>query len=69
MSLTCAESNDAADGIVGRYSHRHAIAWNNLDSEAAHPAAQLSENFVPCITLNAIETSAVYCHDCSLHID
>jgi len=67
--LTCAECDDAADWIVGRNPHGHAVAWNNLDTKATHTAAQLGEHFMPGIALNAIETSAVHCYDCSLHVD
>src|SRR5205085_8455152 len=35
------EGDDAADGIVRRDADGHAISGNHLDSEAAHPAAEL----------------------------
>src|SRR5207342_2410503 len=64
-----AEGDDAADGIVGRNAHGHAVPGNHLDPEAAHPAAQLCEYFVALVALNAIETSAVDRHDRALHIN
>ena len=67
--LTCAECDDAADWVVGRNPNGHAVAWNNFDSKAAHTATQLSEHFMPGVTLNAIETSAMHCDDRSLHVD
>ncbi len=67
--LTRAEWNDAADRIVGRNAYGHPVTRYNLDTEAPHTPAQLGEYFVPGITLDAIETSAVHCYDRSLHVD
>ena len=67
--LTRAECDDAADRVVRRDPDGHAVAWNNLDTETAHAAAQLCEHFVPGVALNSIETSAMDRHDCSLHVD
>lgn len=69
FGLTSAECDDAANGIVGRNTDRHAVAWDYLDAEAAHPAAELGQHFMPGITLNTIETSAVHRHYRSLHVD
>src|SRR5688572_1165779 len=66
--LACAECDDAADWIVGRNPDGHAVAWNNLDTKTAHTAAQLREHLMPGIALNAVETSAMYCHHRSLHV-
>ena len=62
------EGDDAADRIVGGDANRHAIAWHHLDSEAAHPAAQLRKHFVPRIALNAIQPTGVDRHHRSLHV-
>lgn len=67
--LARAEGNDAPNGIVRRDADGHAISRNHLDTEAAHPAAQLSEHFVSGITLHAVETAAVNRHDGALHVD
>jgi hypothetical protein len=69
FGLTSAEGDDAPDGIIWRNTDRYAIAGNDFDTKAAHPAAQLREYFVPGITLNAIETSAVHRHHRSLHVN
>jgi hypothetical protein len=67
--LSCAEGNDAADGIVGRDANRHAVTGDNLDAEAPHPAAQLGEYLVAGITLHSIQAAGMYCHHRSLHVD
>ena len=67
--LTSAECDDAANRIVRRNAHGHAIARNHLDAKAAHPAAQLSEHLMPGVALNSIKTSAVHRHHRSLHVD
>ena len=67
--LTCAEGDDAANRIVRRDADGDAIPGNNLDAEAAHPAAQLGEDFVAGIALDAVETARVHRHDRSLHIN
>jgi hypothetical protein len=69
ISLSRPEGDDAADRVVWRYTDSHAITWNNFDSEAAHTAAQLREDFVSRITLHAIETAGVDGHDGALHVD
>ena len=55
VMLPCAEGDDAADRVVRRDTDGHAIAGNHLDAEAPHPAAQLCENFVPGVALDAIQ--------------
>jgi hypothetical protein len=69
VNLTRAECDDAADWIVGRDPDGHAVAWNNFDSESPHTAAELREHFMAGVALNTVETSAVHCHDGSLHVD
>ena len=67
--LSGAECDDAADRIVGRDAHRHAVTGDDLDAEAPHPAAQLGEHFVTRVALHAIESAAVHGDDGTLHID
>ena len=67
--LSGAERDDAADRIVGRDAHRHAVTGDDLDAEAPHPAAQLGEHFVTRIALHAIESAGMHRHHCSLHVD
>ena len=52
--LASAEGDDAPDRIVGRNANRDAIARHHLDSEAAHPAAQLGKHLVTLVALHAI---------------
>ena len=66
---TSAECDDAANRIVGRDAYRHAITGNNLDSKAAHPAAQLRKHFMSGVALHAIQPTGVDCDDGSLHVD
>ena len=54
VSSASAEGNDAANRIVGGDAYCDAIARNHLDSEAAHPAAELSEHLVALVALHAI---------------
>ena len=63
------EGNDAADRIVRRYANGHAISGNNLDSEAAHPAAQLGKHFMSGVALHAVKPAAVDRYDCALHVN
>lgn len=67
--LAGSKCNDAADRVVRRDADGHAISWNYLDTKAAHAAAQLREDFVTGVALNAVETAAVHRDHCSLHID
>jgi hypothetical protein len=69
LCLTGAERDDAANGVVGRNANRHAVARDDFDAETAHTAAELGEHFMPGVALNAIETSAVHCHDRPLHVN
>ena len=55
------------DGLVDADSNP--VAWNHLDAEAAHAAAELCEHFVAGITLHAVEPAAVHRHDRALHVD
>ena len=68
VMLPRAEGDDASHGVVRRYTDSHPIAWNHLDAEAPHPPAQLCENLVPCVALDAIQTPGVYGDDRALHI-
>ena len=67
--LAGAERNDAPDRVVRRDADGHAIPGDYLDTEAAHPAAELSQHFVAGIALHAVETAAVNCHHSALHIN
>ena len=69
QKLSCPECDDAAHRIVGRDANRYAVTGNNLDAEAPHPAAQLSEHLMAGIALHAIQTTGVHRHYGSLHID
>ena len=52
--LSCAERDDAANRIVWRNADRHAVAGDDFDAEAAHPAAELREDFMTGVALDAI---------------
>ena len=67
--LAGAERNDAADGIVRRNADGYAIPGHDLDSEAAHPAAELGEHFVAGVALHTVKPAAVHCHYRTLHVD
>ena len=67
--LSGSERNNSADRVVRGYTYRDAIAGNDFDSEAPHPAAQLSEHLMAGIALHAIQTTGVHRHYGSLHID
>ena len=67
--LASAEGDDAADGVVRRNADGHAITGNDLDSEAAHPAAELREYLMSLVALHAIQPAAVNRHDGTLHIN
>jgi hypothetical protein len=66
--LSGAERDDAPDRIVGGDANRDAVTWNDLDTEAAHPPAQLREHFVTGITLDAIQPAGMHRHYGSLHV-
>src|SRR5262245_34231992 len=63
------EGDDAADRIVRRHADGQAISGNNLDSEAAHPSAQLGKHFVAGVALHAIQPAAVDRHNGPLHVN
>jgi hypothetical protein len=67
-ALSRPERDDSADRVIGRDADGHAVARHHLDSEAAHPAAQLRQHFVSCVALDAIQPARMNGHDCSLHI-
>ena len=69
QKLSCAERDDAAHRIVGRDANRYAVTGDDLDAEAPHPAAQLSEHLMAGIALHAIQTTRVHSNYGSLHID
>src|SRR5262249_46582641 len=51
------------------YANRDPVARHHLDSEAAHPAAQLGQYFVAGVALHTVKSAAVYRHDSTLHIN
>jgi hypothetical protein len=67
--LSGSERNDAADGIVRGYTNGDAIAGDDFDSEAAHPAAQLRQHFVSSVALHTIQPAGVNRDDGSLHVN
>jgi hypothetical protein len=67
--LPRAEGDDAADGIVGRHADGHAISGYDLDSKAAHPAAQLCEDFMSRIALHAVKPARVHRDYRALHVN
>jgi hypothetical protein len=66
--LASSEGDDAADGVVGGNANGDAIAGHDLDSEAAHPAAQLGKHLVTLVALDTIQTATVDRHDRALHV-
>ena len=69
VRLPRAKGDDASHGVIRRDTDGHPIARNHLDAEAPHPSAQLCENFVPCVALDAIQTPGVDGDDRTLHVD
>ncbi len=67
--LSCAERDDAANRIVWRNADGDAITGDDFDAEAAHPAAQLREDFMSGIALDAIQPARVDSDDDALHVD
>ena len=67
--LSGAERDDAANGIVRRNADSDAIAGDDFDTEAAHPAAQLRENLMAGVALDAIQPARMDSDDGALHID
>ena len=67
--LASSEGDDAADRIVRGNTDRHPVTRHHLDSEAAHPAAQLCKNLVALVTLHAIQAATMHRDDGALHID
>src|SRR5215203_1558016 len=55
LRLAGPEGDDAAHRIVRRHADGDVIPRNNLDSEAAHPAAQLGKHFMAGVALHAIQ--------------
>ena len=52
--LAGAEGNDAPDRIVRRDADGHAIPRYDLDAEAAHAAAELSQHFMAGVALHTV---------------
>lgn len=67
--LTGTEGDDAPNWIVWGHANGDAITGNNLDTKAAHAAAQLGEYFMAGVALHAIEAAAVHSDDGTLHVD
>jgi hypothetical protein len=67
-ALSRAERDDSADRIIWRYANGDAVAGDHLDAEAAHPPAQLRQDFVSGIALHPIETARMNGDNRSLHI-
>ena len=67
--LAGAEGDDTPDRIVRRYADGHAISRNDLDAKAAHAAAELGQDLVAGIALDAIQTPAVHGHNGPLHVN
>src|SRR5712671_2269776 len=67
--LACTERDDAPDGIVRRDADCNAVSRNDLDAEAAHAPAQLSEHLVAGVALHAVKTAAVNRHHGALHVN
>jgi hypothetical protein len=67
--LPGAEGDDAADRIVGGHTNGDAITWHDLDSEAAHAAAQLREYLMSRVALHAVKPTRVNRDYRALHVD
>jgi hypothetical protein len=67
--LSGSECDDAADRVVRGYTDCDAVSWNDFDSEAAHPAAQLCQHFMPGVALHAVQPARVNRNHGSLHIN
>ena len=63
------EGDDAADRIVRRNSHGHAIPRDHLDAKPPHSAAELGQHFMASVALHAIEPAAVHRDYGTLHVD
>jgi len=68
-SLASAEGDDAADRIVWGNAHGDSITRDDLDSEAAHPAAQLRQHFMPLVTLHAVKAAAMHRYHGALYVN
>ena len=67
--LACAEGDDAPDRVVRRDADGDAVTRDDLDAEAAHPAAELGEHLVSGVALHTVKPAAVNRHDGALHVD
>jgi hypothetical protein len=68
-ALSGSESDDAADRVVRGYANCDAVTWNDFDSEAAHPAAQLRQYFMARVALHAVQPARVNRNYGSLHVN
>ena len=69
VELPSAERDDSALRIVGGDANGDAVAGDDFDAESPHPSAQLRQNFVTRVHLDAIEATTVHGHDRALHVD
>ena len=69
VELPSAECNDSALRIVGGNTNGDAVARDDFDTESPHPAAQLRQNFVAGVDLDAVQTTTVHGHNRALHVD
>ena len=67
--LASSEGDDAPDRVVGRNTHGDPIARDDLNAEAAHPAAQLGQYFMAGIHLHAIQPAAMHGNHGALDIN
>ena len=56
-------------GSYGRNADGDAITGHDFDTEAAHAAAQLRENLMAGVALDAIQPTRMDSDDGALHID
>ena len=69
VELPSAERDDSALRIVGGDANGDAVAGDDFDAESPHPSAQLRQNFVAGVHLNAVEAATVHGHNRALHVD
>jgi len=67
--LSCTERDNPADRVIGGHTDGDPIAGDHLDTEAAHPAAQLRKHLVSSVALHAIEAAGVNRYYRPLHIN
>jgi hypothetical protein len=69
QTLPCAERDDAPDRVVRRDANSHAITRDNLNTKAAHAAAELGEDFVAGVAFHTIKSPRVHRLDGALHVN